>query len=90
MRDPDGTRGLQVDLIFERADQVLSICEIKYLQSKVDTNVIDETEQKIKRLPNPKKYTIHKVLIAANGASESLINRHYFDTIITLEDLFAH
>ena len=32
--------------------------------------------------------TIHKVLIAAEGADQALINRHYFDTIITLSDLF--
>src|SRR3990167_671428 len=78
----------QIDLIFDRADQVLTICEIKYLQRKVDVGIIEEFERKIALLPNPKKRTIHKVLIAATGATDSLINRHYFDQIITLDDFF--
>ena len=78
----------QIDLIFNRADHVLTVCEIKYLQRKVDVGVIEEFERKLLLMPNPKKRTIHKVLIAANGATDGLINRHYFDQIITLDDFF--
>lgn len=78
----------QIDLVFDRADHVLTICEIKYLQKKVDVGVIEEFERKIELLPNAGKRTIHKVLIAANGATDNLINRHYFDRIITLNDFF--
>lgn len=80
--------GFQIDLIFEREDRVFTVCEIKYLQSKVTSSVIDEVERKLELLPNPKNHTIHRVLISANGAEESLINRAYFDNILTLEDLF--
>lgn len=78
----------QIDLIFDRADQVLTICEIKYLQKKVDIGVIEEFERKLTLMPNPKKRTFHKVLIAANGATDKLINQHYFDQIITLDNFF--
>lgn len=78
----------QIDLIFNRADQVLTVCEIKYLQRKVDVGVIEEFERKLSLMPNPKKRTLHKVLIAANGATDSLINRHYFDQILILDDFF--
>ena len=78
----------QIDLIFNRADHVLTVCEIKYLQRKVDISIIEEFERKLSLLPNPKKRTLHKVLIAANGATDKLINRHYFDQIITLDDFF--
>lgn len=81
--------GFQIDLMFERDDRVYTICEIKYLQSKVDTSVIEEFERKINRFANKKKFTIQRVLISASGADESLINRAYFDHIITLEDLFS-
>ena len=39
------TPGYQIDLIFERADNVYTICEIKYLQSKVGPSVISEVEK---------------------------------------------
>lgn len=35
-----------------------------------------------------KKKTIQKVLIKIEGANDSLFMRHYFDHVITLEDLF--
>lgn len=82
-------RGFQIDLLFDRADHVLTICEIKYTQSKTSTDVIDEFEQKLARLPNIKNKTIEKVLITAAGASDSLINRTYFDRIISLDDFFG-
>lgn len=81
-------KGFQIDLIFDRADHVLTICEIRYLQTAVGTEVIDEFEKKLKAMPQRKSKTIEKVLISAEGATESLLNRAYFDYIITLEDLF--
>jgi len=82
-------KGFQIDLIFDRADHVLTICEIKYLQSPVGTEVIDEFEKKLKAIPKDKYITIEKVLITAEGVSESLLNRGYFDYIITLDDLLS-
>ncbi len=77
-------KGFQIDLVFDRADHVLTICEIKYLQGKVGAEVIDEFEKKLQFIHHKK--TIEKILVAANGASESLIARTYFDHIITLDD----
>ncbi|MBB71014.1 MAG: hypothetical protein CMF50_01285 [Legionellales bacterium] len=82
-------KGYQIDLIFDRADKVLTICEIKYLQGKAGADIIDEFEDKLNALPNRHNKTIEKVLITANGASDSLIARAYFDRIITLEDIFT-
>lgn len=80
--------GYQIDLIFDRADHVLSVCEIKYTLSKTGIEVIDEFEKKLRLMPNSKNKTIEKILISASGASDSLISQAYFDRIITLEDLF--
>lgn len=79
--------GFQVDLVFDRADNVITICEIKYLQSAVDATIIQEFEQKLKYFPNEKNKTIHKVLISAEGVTPALLNRSYFDRVITLEEL---
>jgi hypothetical protein len=80
--------GYQIDLIFERADHVLTICEIKYTQEKVGVEVIEQFEKKLRLMPGRDNKTIEKVLISANGASDSLLSRAYFDRIITLEDIF--
>lgn len=83
-------KAYQIDLIFDRADHVLTICEIKYLNTKVGVEVVDEFERKLNSLPNEKSKTIEKVLITASGATNSLLEKGYFDVIITLDDLFEH
>lgn len=80
--------GYQIDLVFDRADNVYTICEIKYLQNKVSTRVIGEFEKKLELFPNKANKTIHKVLIASSGADTALQNRAYFDNIITSDHLF--
>jgi len=85
--DKEG-RSFQIDLVFERADKVLSICQIKYEQKKITTKVIDQFEHVLTHLPNHKQYTIEKVLIAFNGADDALMGRGYFDRFIDQNDLF--
>lgn len=77
----------QIDLVFDRADRVLTICEIKYKDAPVGIEVIPEFEEKINKIELKSKKTIEKVLISANGADEKLHARSYFDRILTLEDL---
>jgi len=79
--------GYQIDLIFDRADNVYTICEIKYLQGKVGTSVIAEFEKKLSLFPNKENKTIHKVLICSEGADEALLKKSYFDDIITCAQL---
>ena len=81
--------GFQFDLIFDREDRVITLCEIKYTQAKMGVGVIEEFERKLELFPNPKKKTLQKILIATEGANDSLLTRHYFDRVITLEDLFT-
>ena len=79
--------GYQMDLVFDRADHVYTVCEIKYMQGKVGVGVIRELQRKLDLFPNPSGKTIHKVLICNEGAEESLLNRSYFDEVITAQDL---
>lgn len=80
--------GFQFDLVFDRDDRVITLCEMRYSQAKIGTTVIEEFEKKIDLFPNQKKKTLQKVLVTTEGASDALIRRHYFDHIITLDDLF--
>jgi uncharacterized protein len=80
--------GVQIDLVYLRSDKTLSLCEMKCRTEIVSTEVIPEFEAKLKKFPRPKNYSIHKLLIAPNGASEALRKAEYFDQIVTSEDLF--
>ena len=80
--------GYQIDLIFDRADHVLTICEIKYTVGKTGVEVIEEFEKKLNLMSHRENKTIEKVLITASGASDALIAHAYFDRIITLDDFF--
>ncbi len=77
----------QIDLVFQRKDKVLTICEIKYQETPPDSKVIDEFERKIRVLDKFRNYSIQKILISPNGVSKDLFARHYFDRIIGLEEL---
>ncbi len=80
--------GYQIDLVFDRDDRVTTLCEIKYLQTKVDTPVIAEFEKKLSLFPNKENKTLHKILITTEGATDALLGRGYFDRIILLPELF--
>ncbi|MGM9859737.1 MAG: ATP-binding protein, partial [Muribaculaceae bacterium] len=83
--------GAQIDMLIDRDDDVISLCEMKYtstpweMQSS-DLDDILRKEEVFKRETGTSK-TIHKVLVSANGIKRN----EYSDDIqrvITMEDLF--
>jgi AAA+ ATPase superfamily predicted ATPase len=80
--------GFQFDLVFDRDDKVITLCEMRYTQTKVGISVIEEFERKLSLFVNKKNKTLQKVLVTTEGASDTLQSRHYFDKVITLDDLF--
>lgn len=81
--------GFQFDLLFDRDDKVITLCEIKYVQAKIGVGIIEEFERKLSLFSYKGQKTIQKVLITTEGINDSLQNRHYFDYVILLKDLFA-
>jgi AAA+ ATPase superfamily predicted ATPase len=83
--------GFQWDLIFDRNDKVLTLCEVKYLKTAVDTGVAQEFQARLDKIPekSTKGRTIEKVVIAPSGATEKLESMGFFDRIITLDDLLG-
>jgi hypothetical protein len=63
--------GFQFDLIFDRDDRVITLCEMKYSQATIGTGVIEEFERKLELFPNPKRKTIQKVLVTTEGVKGS-------------------
>ncbi len=84
----DQTTGAQIDLLFKRADNVMTLCEIKY-RSHVNKNVIEEVEAKVEALDVRDSFTVEKVLISARKPSSDIYQAGYFSTILTAEDFAA-
>lgn len=80
--------GYQIDLLFDREDKVITICEIKYSKNKISKKVIDEFATKLDLFYNPKNKTIQRILVTNNLKNQCLEAYGYFDRIIYLEDLF--
>lgn len=79
---------VQVDLVYKRTDKTLSVCEIKFYDGLVGTDIIPEFEKKLEKLPRKSTESVHKVLFAPNGASKPLLASKYFDEIVVGEDCF--
>lgn len=79
--------GLQIDLLFQRSDKVIVLCEMKYSDQLISKEIIPQIQSKIDRLRSFKGYTIEKALITTCGADKSLTKEKYFDYVLTTEDL---
>ncbi len=87
----DDDKGSQIDLIIERKDNIISLCEMKFYNKefKVDKEYHFNLMNKIDKLNSAisKKYTVMPVLITTFGLEKTL----YYDdfaSVITLDDLF--
>ncbi len=76
----------QIDLIFTRADNILTVCEIKFYDKPVGTDIIPEVKRKLLLLPKTKKDTVETMLISPFGADKSLRSSEFFDHIIEFDD----
>jgi len=86
-----GEAGFQIDLVYVRADRVITVCEMKFQDpgERVGTTVIAEVRRKIARLPNPRGHAVEPVLITVSEPTRSLVNEGYFTRILTLQDVFG-
>ena len=85
-RRGDQTTGAQVDLLFRRADRVITLCEVKFRED-VGREVIDEVERKVTALRALAGHPVERVLVSALPPCRKLRDEGYFSAIITAEDL---
>ena len=79
--------GAQVDLVYDRRDSVITVCEIKYTDRPIGVEIIEEVERKVALIPNKKNKSIQTALITKSPASIELGNKAYFSHIISLDEL---
>jgi len=86
-RVTEKTNGCQVDYLIQTKYNNLYICEVKYTQSIIRKYVIDELEEKIKRLKIPRNTSIRPVLIYLGDVHDEVLDADYFAHVINLKEV---
>jgi hypothetical protein len=94
--DDKGKRSSQIDLLFERADNVISICEIKHCNTEYDLSKSDlqslmQKKEDLRRYLLRKKKSqkdIHICYITTNGLRHNQYFYQIQPLVLELEDLF--
>lgn len=79
--------GYQIDLVFDRADRTLTLCEIKFSDGPASVKVGREFQSKLRLFEPRQGRRVESVLISAAGATDELRDGGYFDHILRLEDM---
>ena len=79
----------QIDLLYLRADKVITICEVKYHNQEIGTSIIPEMDRKCSLIAAPRGYAVEKALISLYGPDKSLEQSKYFDHVLTLPAIFS-
>lgn len=86
-------RGAQIDLLFDRDDDAITICEIKFTMDPfpITKDYAENIKNKIsvfKEKTRTKKQ-IFFVMISANGIKDTIYSEELVQGVVTLEDLFT-
>lgn len=79
--------GCQIDYLIQTRFHNLYLCEVKFSRNPMGQKIINEMEEKRKRLKIPKFCSIRPVLIHVNGVEESVLDEGYFDKVIDFSQL---
>ena len=82
-----GAQTFQIDLVYRRADQVITVCEVKHQNAAITTKVIPEVERKCSLIRIPRGHTCEKALISLYGPDDALRDTGYFAHYVTLTDI---
>lgn len=84
--------GAQIDLLFDRNDQAITICEIKYTDSPflIDKEYAQKLKKKIdifQKITRTKSQ-LFLTIIAASGVKKNMYSEELINNIVTIDDLF--
>lgn len=81
------TSGVQIDLVFSRKDNVITICEAKYGRIRNLASVVKDFETKLDLIePLIKRRSVQKVLIVAEPVSDEIAKSSYFHKILLFDE----
>lgn len=85
-------KGAQIDLLFDRNDDAITICEIKYTDQpfKIDKSYYQSLQDKINvfRKATKTKKQIFLTFIASSGLKNSIYTEDGIASVVQLDDLF--
>ncbi len=84
--------GVQIDLMFDRDDNAITVCEIKYTDKPftIDKQYAEKLKQKVevfKKITRTNKQ-IFLTMISANGIKNTMYSKEIIDGLMALDDLF--
>lgn len=79
----------QIDLLYKRFDKVVTVVEMKFRESKIDTPVIGDMKRKLEQLKLPSGYSFDTALVSSSGPTASLEAAEFFDHFVTVSDLLS-
>lgn len=90
-RSKQSTPAVQIDLIIERADQVVNVCEVKYSQREYAIDKEDDLRLRDRcgsfKEETKTRAAIHPVLITTFGMKQNMYS-DYITAEVTMDDLF--
>ena len=79
-------QGCQIDYLIQTKTNNLFICEFKFKRREINSEIINEMQEKISRLKTPKGFAKVAVLFHLSGVSNSVAISPYFYRIVDIVD----
>jgi len=80
-------KACQIDYLIQTRLNNLFVCEIKFSKNVIDVSVVEQVQEKIRRLKRPVSFSCFPILIHVNGVSDAVVDSGYFYKIISFGDL---
>lgn len=89
----DGLPGAQIDLLIDRSDQTINICEAKFSQGQYELTkkAADnlQVKQDVFRYHTKSKKHLFSTLITTYGVVDNVHKLNHIDQVVTMEDMFT-
>lgn len=80
------TKGCQIDYLVQTRTKNLFVSEFKFKRREIGVDIIEEVQERIKRLVTPKGFGLIPVLFHIGGVSSIVYEKNYFYRIIDISD----
>lgn len=81
--------GCQIDYMVQTRFHNLYLCEVKFSKNPIGKKIIEEMEEKRRRLKMGRHFSIRPILIHVNGVEESVLEEGYFDKVVDFGQLLG-
>ncbi len=85
-RKTERTQGCQIDYLVQTQFNTLFACEVKFSQTDIKSEIIQEMKDKLTRLMLPRGFSCFPVLIHVNGVNEHVVDQGYFTELIDFSE----